>query len=130
MSPARLRPPARRGSVGLSMLLVMLLLDLIVVGAVVVGARGLDLGRERIDGARAQYAADAAANIAMREVYTNTDDDGDGGIGTLSNDADTNDDPSLGPARFNATRSAGSPATITALGRSGTAQRTVTVRIP
>jgi Tfp pilus assembly protein PilX len=120
----------RRGSVGLSVLLLMLLLDLILVGAVVAGARELDLDRERVDGARAQYAADAAMNIAMREVYTATDEDGDGGVGTVSNDGNEGDDPALGAARFSAARTAGSPSVITASARCGDARRSLAIKAP
>lgn len=122
--------PSRRGSVGLSVLLVMLLLDLIMVGAVIAGSRDLDLSRQRLDASRAQYAADAALNMALHEVYTNTDDDGDGAIGTLSNDANPADDPTLGPAHFSASRAVGPPVSITATSRCGDAQRSITLRIP
>ena len=120
----------RRGSVGLSVLLLMLLLDLILVGAVIAGARELDLDRERLDGARAQYAADAAMNRALREVYAATDEDGDGGVGTISNDANESDDPALGVARFSAARTAGSPSVITASSWCGDAQRSLSISMP
>jgi hypothetical protein len=121
---------ARRGSVAVSMLLVMLLLDLVVVGAVLGGGRDVDLSRQRIEASRALYAADTAANIALREVADNADEDGDGGIGSVSNDGNDSDDPVLGRASFAAAKAGAGPATVTAIGRCGEAQHSVVVRVP
>ena len=91
----------RRGTVLVAVLIAMVVVQLAVVGAVLGGARDQDLTVLRIEGARAFYAAEAGANMAMREWITQTDADGDGGVGTISNDGNENNDPALGNARFN-----------------------------
>lgn len=54
----------------------------------------------RLDSSRAFYAAEAAANMALAEIYAKSDRDADGAIGTISNDSNPANDPSLAGTTF------------------------------
>ena len=76
---------------------------------------------------RAFYATEGGMNLAIRELMINFDDDGDGGIGTISDDGNAANDPTVGSAQLEVTAStAGSVTTLTAEGRSGNARRFAT----
>ena len=87
-----------RGSALVTVLIIVMLLGFTVVGVVGVGARDQDLTVRRLDTARAFYAAEAGMNMAIRELMLDSDEDGDGGIGTVSDDNDPATDPSFGSA--------------------------------
>lgn len=124
-SPARGRT---RGAVGVGMVAAMVMLGVFMVAGVVAGVRDQDLTVQRQDAARAWYAAEAAINMALREVALDVDEDGDGGIGSISDDGKSTNDPSLGPARLRVSRTvAGAGVVLTADARSGTALRRTTV---
>ncbi len=81
------RPSARsnrRGSASIGVIIALAVLQLIVVGVVLGGARDQDLTTKRLAALRAQYAAEAGVNMAAREFARNTDEDGDGTMGTIS----------------------------------------------
>lgn len=111
----------------------MVVVQLAVVGAVLGGARDQDLSVLRVEGARAFYAAEAGANMAVREWITQIDADGDGGIGTISNDGNENTDPSVGPggnARFNVTiQNSGSNRLLIVRARCGSATRQIEILV-
>lgn len=117
----RTRPPiSRRGSVGLAMVIVLVILQLLLVGVIASGARDQDQAVNRLDTFRSAYAVESGENMALRELMTNTDQDGDGGVGTISNDGNPNNDPALGTARFCVTSSiAGQQTTLVSKGRAG-----------
>ena len=119
----------RRGIVVVAVVVLMLILDLIVVGIVISGARGHDVTVRRMDTIRAFYAAEAGANMSIRELREENDDDGDGVIGTVSFETPTyipGDDPTFGPAKaYVSIDIAGSQTTLTSEGRSGDARRHV-----
>lgn len=116
----------RRGAVGLAMIIVMVVLQLAVVGAVVTGARDQDLVVQRADASRAFFAAEAATNMAVRELMNGSDEDGDGAVGTISNDGNSGNDPLIGTARVYVTAAtAGAQKTLTAYARSGACRRNV-----
>ncbi len=119
----------RRGIAVVAVIVLMLILDLIVVGIVISGARGHDLTVRRMDTIRAFYAAEAGANMSIRELREENDDDGDGVTGTVSFETPTYDpanDPTFGPAKVHvSTATAGSQTTLTSEGRSGEALRRV-----
>ncbi|MCH8824965.1 MAG: hypothetical protein IH984_15830 [Planctomycetes bacterium] len=116
----------RRGTAAVSMIMVLMLLDLIIVGMVIGGARDHDLTIRRIETIQSFYAAEAGMNMAIREMMNNADEDGDGGIGTISDDANDANDPTFGQAQVLVTFIVvGPPTTLRSKGRSGNARREV-----
>jgi Tfp pilus assembly protein PilX len=114
----------RRGTVAIVLVVALVMLQLVVVGVVLSGARDSDLTARRVETMRAFYACEAGMNMAIREVYQGVDEDGDGSIGTLSGDEDDSNDPTVGSASFHVTRMvSGSDTTLTSAGRSGLARR-------
>ena len=77
---------ARRGVIAVGMILAMVFLMLVVTSVVVCDARDSDMARNREQADRAFFAADAGIQMAIREIMDNADEDGDGGVGTISND--------------------------------------------
>lgn len=76
--------------------IVMLTIGTVVVASVVLsGGREADLARSRVESARAFYAAEGIANMSMREVFYNLDQDGDIRIGSISNDGNAANNPLL-----------------------------------
>jgi Tfp pilus assembly protein PilX len=114
-----------------AMLIVVVLL---VVGAVLVssaavgGAREQHLTVERLSTLRAFYAAEAGMNLAVREILVNLDEDGDGTIGTVSDDGDSSNDPDIGYASVSVTLTTGASTNLlTSHGVSAEARRRVEV---
>ncbi len=110
-----------------AMVLVLVTIDLIVVAVVLSTARDHALSVVRIDTIEAIYAAEAGVNMAVREMMEDVDEDGDGTIGTISDDGDPNTDPTIGQARFSVSASVDDPVvgqtTLSSEGRSGVARR-------
>lgn len=105
-------------------MIALVFFQLLIVGAIVTGARDLDTSRLRLDTTRAFYAAESGSNMAVRESISGIDEDHDGGIGTISNDGNPANDPSLGLARFSVTRSlVGGVTQLVANGSCGLARR-------
>ncbi len=122
------RRPTARGGVAISLIAALVTLQLAVVGVVILGARDQDMTVERLDASRAFYAAEAGANLALRELMSGADIDGDGTIGTVSNDGNPNDDPTFQGARVYVTKSvSGGTTTVTAFARSSAARHSVTL---
>jgi len=96
----RTRGPSRRGSIAIVIIMALVMLQIVVVGIVLTGARDSDLRTTRLSSARAFYAADTAMHMALRELALNTDFDNDGAIGTLSNDKDPTTDLQIGGTSF------------------------------
>ena len=118
----------RRGIAVVAVVVLMLILDLIVVGMVISGARGHDLTVRRMDTIRAFYAAEAGANMSIRELREEVNEDGDTAEGAISFEAayDPNNDPTFGPAKvYVSIDVVGSQTTLTSEGRSGEALRRV-----
>lgn len=119
-------PSNRRGTVAISMILTLVIVDLIIVGIVVGGARDHDLTVRRIETINAFYAAEAGMNMAIRELMMNVDEDGDGAIGTISDDGNAANDPAIGQAQVLVTSVVvGSQTTLTSQGRAGEARRQI-----
>jgi len=118
---------ARRGLIVVVMILLMIVVDLIIVGMVVSQARDHDLTVRRLQTTESLYAAEAGANMSIRELMLPADEDGDTGIGTISDDSNDATDPTLGNAQFVVTAAPDTPivgqTTITSEGRSGAARR-------
>ncbi len=122
---------SRRGTIAVAVLVALVVLSLVVAAAVTGGARDQQLTRVRVQGARAQAAADSAAAMAVKEMMDGADLDGDGVIGTISNDSNTATDPTINSGtRMWATSSvSGSVTTITARGQNADAARAVRVAV-
>ena len=123
---ARRTKRARRGLSAVVMVAVLLLVGLAIMGVVISGSRHQDLTVHRVDTVRAFYAAEAGANMAIRELVEDTDEDGDGTVGTISDDGNAVNDPALGVARLVVTQSvSGAETTLTSTGRAGGARREI-----
>lgn len=78
--------------------LVALVVALVILQIVVISMTGLNAEVQRrtpslLDAPKAYYAAESGANMALAEIYANSDRDGDGVIGTLSNDGNASNNP-------------------------------------
>ncbi len=122
----RRRTRHRRATIAISMVIALVVVNLIIVGIVIGGARDHDLTIKRIETIQSFYAAEAGMNMAIREMMNNTDEDGDGAIGTISDDATPANDPTFGQAQVLVIVTvAGPPTTLRSKGRSGDARRQV-----
>ena len=116
-----------RAIIAVAMIVILLLVDLIIVGMVVSQARDHDLTIRRQQTVEAFYAAEAGANMSIRELMEGANEDGDDDTGTISYETipgpyDPDNDPILGNAQFYVMKSGN---TITSEGRSGEARRTM-----
>ena len=103
-----IRPQARqrrRGVAAVTMVVVLVMLEIMVIGMVLSGGRDHDLTVQRMNSVLAFYAAEAGMNMAVREMMINFDDDGDGTVGSISNDFDDTNNPSIGLATVLVSRS-------------------------
>ncbi len=116
--------------VAVAMVVVLLTIDLVIVGLVVSVGRDHDLTIRRLETVAAAYAAEAGVNMSIRELMLPADEDGDGTTGTISDDGDNGNDPTLGNAQFRVTMSVDDPVagqtTLISEGRSGQAVRKMT----
>lgn len=120
------RTRSRRATVAISMIIALVMVDLIIISIVIGGARDHDLTIHRVETIQAFYAAEAGMNMAIREMMSNTDEDGDGAIGTISDDGNAANDPTFGQAQVLVTSSAlVPPMTLTSQGRAGAARREI-----
>lgn len=126
-TPARGHPAAaRRGSVIVALVVALIMLQIVVIGVVILGALDQSLTNLRLEASRARYAAEAGMNMALREMYQNADTDGDGGIGSISSDGNSANDPTVNGASIVVTLSvSGSTTTLTCTARTANARRTV-----
>ena len=119
----------KRASAAVAMVILLLIIDLIILGIVIGGARDHDLTIKRLQTIEAFYAAEAGMNMAVRELIEDSDEDLDGGVGTISNDGDDGNDPTFGNAQVVVTAAPNTPlarqTTLTSEGRSSNARRTM-----
>jgi Tfp pilus assembly protein PilX len=115
---------SRRGSVVIAVIIALIILQLVVVSLTVSGARDQGVMVRRIEAARAFYAAEAGAAMAMREISLNADEDTNGSIGGVASYTSG----SLVTAPVSAVTS-GLTTTIQALSTNGMAARTVSATI-
>ena len=119
----------RRGTVVVAVIAALVVLQLLVYAVAVAGAREQDLTTRRLDAARSFYAAEAAANMAIREIAKNLDEDGNGEIGgVFSADTVTPVGASGAPA-WATTATAAGVTTITASSATGLATRTISATV-
>ena len=108
----------------------LIVLQLVVVGIVLLGAREQNLTTLRLEASKAQYAAEAGMNMALREIYDSADEDGDGTIGSISNDGNSANDPTVNGASIVVTMTvSGSTTTITSTARTTNAKRSIVVTL-
>ena len=74
----------RRGTILVGLLVGLMLLASALVAVAISGRREQDLTMRRMEAMRAAYAEEAAAQIAVRELVNQQDDDGDSRIGTVA----------------------------------------------
>lgn len=116
-------------------MIVPVVLALVVGGIVVFGltatsGREGEIVRRRLETARAFYAAEAGVNMARRELRLNRDEDGDGGVGSVSDDGDPENDPAVGMARVCVAIEAGtSGVVLSSRGRCGSSRREIEVEL-
>lgn len=79
-----------------ALVMLLMLVGLVVMVGVEPSSRDSSLGALRVQGARATFAADAVASIAVREVKDGIDHDGDGTIGSVSDDGSVATDLMVG----------------------------------
>lgn len=104
----------------------LLMVDLILVGMVLGGARDQDLTARRVETVQAFYAAESGLHMAARELGNNTDEDGDGGVGSISDDGNAANDPAIGVASvFTTLTPSGANQLLASQGRSGEAVRDI-----
>ncbi len=131
--PGRAGAPRSRGRAGsvLAVVLVLLLVLEIAVASLLMSSTGEQgIAVDRLETVRANYAAESGTAMALRELILDADEDGDGGIGSISDDGDDQNDPALGTARLRVTVSrAGGMVTITSTGRCGHAERIVQMTV-
>ncbi len=114
----------RRATIAISMIIALVVVNLIIISIVIGGARDHDLTIKRIETIQSFYAAEAGMNMAIREMMNDADEDGDGGIGTISDDGNAANDPTFGQAQVLVTSAvAGPQTTLTSQGRAGDARR-------
>ena len=103
-----------------------MLCALMMVGVVYAGARDQDLKVLRLQDSQAQYAAEAGANMALKEIFDNLDEDGDGAVGTISNDGNVATDPTVNGAQVTVIPAAASTGVkYNVKSRIGNVQRTI-----
>jgi hypothetical protein len=99
------------------MVAVLIIIDLIVIGIAVGLTRDHDLTIRRMQTVEAMYAAEGGMNMSIREMMEDTDEDVDGGTGTIST-------KNIGNATVAVTATVAAPlTTLTSIGVSGEARR-------
>lgn len=122
----------RRATAAVSVLIALVALQLVVAAALLGGTRDADIADKSLQGLRSQYAADSGLQMSLREAFLQVDEDADGTIGSVSNDGNSANNPTISSARAVTTASiAGANTTITATGSTTEAARKVsaTVRV-
>ena len=128
MSGNRRRWCTRTGAAAAAVILMLVIAELLITSAVLGSALDQDATLGRIESLRAFYAAEAGLNMSVRELMVGVDENGDGTIGTVSNDGSATSDSALeGGATFSVTISAGTPSQVVSSGSAGTARQVIEV---
>lgn len=119
----------RRGGIAVALVIVLIILQLVVVGMVAAGAREQSLSIHRSESLRTFYSAEAGIAMSLHELAAAEDADGDGMIGSISNDGSDETGPLLLGSRLNTELTPNDPATgeIVSLGSATQAAREVRV---
>lgn len=128
--PAHRGSLRRRGSAVIAVILVLVIVQFAVIGVVLASSRDQDASLNRLSAAQSLYAAEGVANMALREIGLNSDEDGDGGIGSISASA-AHADPTIGGATAHAVVTPGSDgaSTVQIIGAANAAHRTIQLNI-
>jgi len=117
---------ARRGVASIVMVLIMLMLELVIIAMVLGGSREQTLTARRVETVQSFFAAEAGVNMGVREVVLNFDEDGDGVIGSISDDDDDDTDPTIGSARVQVSATSGAGTVLLhSKANAGLAQRSI-----
>lgn len=120
------RISARRGAAGIAAVLLFMLLGGMVFTLAAVTGRQTALVEPRVQSMRAFYASEAGQQLAIRELVFQTDEDGDGVVGGISDDGDAGNDPELLGATFSVSRrGTGGTESLRADGVAGISSRSV-----
>lgn len=103
-APDESRIHLRRGIAIVAMVGIMLLGEVVLVTSLMAVRHDQMLATYRLDSVRAFYAAEAGMNLAIREVMADADEDGDGTIGSVSDNDTDEDDVVLGVATLRVIR--------------------------
>lgn len=87
--------PSDRGTALVAVLIALIIAGLMVMAITAGVSRDQTAMLERIQGVQAQYAAEGAANMAIKELMDSSDRDSDGSVGGVSNDGNTVTDPTI-----------------------------------
>ncbi|MBL0926555.1 MAG: hypothetical protein IBJ11_02740 [Phycisphaerales bacterium] len=106
----------------IAVMILVAVAELAVVSIVTRTGRDQGLTNRRIETVQSFYASEAGINMAMREMWQNTDEDGDGTIGGINSGTNRATDPAVGTARVYVTRTnSGSTMTLNSFARCGQA---------
>jgi hypothetical protein len=119
----------RGGGAAVGMVVMMVIAQLVILSVVVAGARDQDTRVLRYDTMRSQYAADAVTQMALRELFDATDEDGDGAVGSIAGGVVANG-PQVNGARGAASVAAsGTSRTVLVHGSAGSCTRAMVVNL-
>lgn len=124
-----MKPANRRGTVVVAVVVALVMLQLVVYAVAVGGSREQDLTTRRLEAARTYYAAESVANMAIREIARNSDEDANGTVGAVYSSLTA---PAIGPGGGSAWATASTTAgvtTVTVAGVNGLATRTITANV-
>jgi hypothetical protein len=108
-------------------IMLMMMLSMFVIGLVLRSARDADLTVRRVQTLQAFYASEAGVQMSIRELVLIDDADGDGTVGTISDDSDDDTDPAIGSGKVVVEMSqSGGEITVSSTGRSGESHRVIT----
>lgn len=79
----------RRGVASIALVIVLVIAEFAILALVLGGSRDQDLTVARVSAVQAFYAAEAGMNMAMREVISGEDFDGDGTVGGITSTSAT-----------------------------------------
>ncbi len=115
-----------RGAIGIAVIAALVMVEVVIIVSVIGGSLQQDLTLQRIDTNRAFYAAEAGVAMAVREEWVGADEDGDGTVGSISDDGNTTNDPQIGGASVSVSRSPETGVTILiAIGKAERARRRI-----
>ncbi|MEY3230165.1 MAG: hypothetical protein RL689_252 [Planctomycetota bacterium] len=120
---------SRRGTILVGILVGLVLLASALMAVAISGRREQDLTMRRMESMRASYAEEAAAQIAVRELVSRQDDDGDFGIGSVAG-GNIASGIIVGSSRAAATAApAGTVWTVQPMGSNGLSNRAATLSL-
>ncbi len=118
---------SRRGMAAVMTIALMLMMSIFVIGLVMRNARDADLTVRRVQTLQAFYASEAGVQMSIRELALVDDADGDGTVGTISDDANDANDLAIGSGQVVVVMSqSGSEITLSSAGRAGESYRVIT----